>query len=227
MRSGWWQQTVVLCLVVGGHLAALALTLAHSIEPVIEPEPITPPAIVGIMLPPPVAAPQPKPVPELQPQPQSKPKQQPKPAPKPLPKAPPSEKAVKAPSVTPAKPPVQPAKTAPANTASRNTMPTKAAPVAAAIQLPSAEALGLHNKAPVYPQLSRKKKEQGTVVLLVLVKADGTVGEIQLKTSSGFSRLDQAAFQGVKRWQFQPALEQGKPVDYWYELPMTFRLNPR
>jgi protein TonB len=105
------------------------------------------------------------------------------------------------------------------------TAPAKAAPSAPAIQPPSAEAQGLNNKAPLYPQLSRKKKEQGTVLLLILVKADGTVSEIKLKTSSGFTRLDQAARQAVKRWQFQPALKEGQPIDFWYELPLKFSLN--
>lgn len=202
---------------LGCHLAALALTLADSNEPAPEPEVVTPPTIVGIMLPPPVAPPQPKPkpLPEPKPQPKQKPKPLPKPLSKPLPKAPPSEKAVSAPPVEPPPPPVRKAKAAPA----------KAAAAAPAIQPPSAEAQGLNNKAPLYPQLSRKKKEQGTVLLLILVKADGTVGEIKLKTSSGFTRLDQAAKQAVKRWQFQPALKEGQPIDFWYELPLKFRLN--
>lgn len=221
MRSGWQQQAGVLGLVLGGHVLALALTLAHSTEPLPKPEPetMTPPTIVGIMLPPPVATPQPKPEPQPKPQPEPKPQQKPKPTPKPLakplPKAPPSEKAVSAPKVQPPPPAVKTAKTAPA----------KAAPSTPAIQPPSAEAQGLQNKAPLYPQLSRKKKEQGTVLLLILVKADGTVGDIKLKTSSGYSRLDQAARQAVKRWQFQPALKDGKPIDFWYELPLKFTLN--
>lgn len=222
MRSAWRQQAGVLGLVLGAHLAALALTLAHSDEPSPkrEPEAITPPTIVGMMLPPPVAKPQPKPTPLPEPKPQQKPKPQPKPTPKPLPKAAPSEKALSAPPLTPAPEPVKPIKTAPIKTA-----PAKSAPAAPAIQPPSAEAQGLNNKAPLYPLLSRKKKEQGTVLLLILVKADGTVGDIQLKTSSGFSRLDQAAKQAVKRWQFQPALKDGNPIDFWYELPLKFSLN--
>lgn len=222
MRSGLRQQAGVLCLVLACHLAALALTFAHSNEPMPEPEVVTPPTIVGIMLaPPPVAQPRlkPKPLPEPKPQPKQQPKPTPAPLPKalskPLPKAPPSEKAVSAPQVQPASTPVKKTKTA----------PTKTVPAEPAIQPPSAEAQGLNNKAPLYPQLSRKKKEQGTVLLLILVKADGTVGEIQLKTSSGYARLDQAARQAVKRWRFQPALKEGQPIDFWYELPLKFSLK--
>lgn len=217
MRSGWRQPVGVLGLVLTVHVAALALTLAHSTEPLPEPETITPPTIVGIMLPPPETKPQP--VPESEPQPKPKPQQKPQPTPKPLaaplPKAPPSDKAVSTPKVQPTPPPVATAKATSAKTA----------PATPTIQPPSAEAQGLNNKAPIYPQLSRKKKEQGTVLLLILVKADGTVGEIKLQTSSGYSRLDQAAKQAVKRWQFQPAQQDGKNIDFWYELPLKFQLK--
>ena len=213
MRSGWRQPVGVFGLVLTVHVAALALTLAHSTEPLPEPEPetITPPTIVGIMLPPPEAKPQPVPQPVAQPE----PKPQQKPTPAPLPKAPPSDKAVSPPKVQPPTPPVATAQVASAKTA----------PAVPKIQPPSAEAQGLNNKAPLYPQLSRKKKEQGTVLLLILVKADGTVDAIKLQTSSGYARLDQAAKQAVKRWQFQPAQQDGKNIDFWYELPLKFQLN--
>jgi protein TonB len=215
----------VLGLVLGCHVAALALTLAQSAEPLPAPQTITPPPMTGIMLPPQVDAPQPqaKPMPapkaQPQPQPQPKPQQKPQPTAKPLPKAAPSEKAVSTPPVSP--PPTSVSK---ARTAAPATMPAPM-PKTPVIQPPSAEALGLNNKAPIYPQLSRKKKEQGTVLLLILVKADGTVGEIKLQTSSGYSRLDQAAKQAVKHWQFQPAQQDGKNIDFWYELPLKFQLN--
>jgi periplasmic protein TonB len=232
MRSGMRQQAWIVCLVLGCHLAVLALTLAHSSESVTKAVP--PPTIIGVMLaPPPVAKPlQPEPVapkpltkPVTQPTkpvakpiekttPKTTPKKTPtaKPKPRPLPKAEASEKAITAPVAEPS----IPTKTEP-HLPSTPSVPT--------IQPPSAQAQGLNNQPPVYPQLSRKKKEQGTVLLLLMVKADGTVGEVQITTSSGFSRLDQAAIQAVKRWNFQPAQQQGKSIDFWYELPLTFRLN--
>lgn len=63
------------------------------------------------------------------------------------------------------------------------------------------------------------------MLLKLLVKADGSVGSISVLKSSGFSRLDQAALQAVKHWRFTPATQQGKNIDYWYEMPMTFALN--
>jgi protein TonB len=104
---------------------------------------------------------------------------------------------------------------------------TKAIPAPTpTVQLPLSDAAGLNNKPPMYPKMSRKLKEQGRVILLLLVKADGTVAEVRIQRSSGFGRLDQAALHAVKRWTFIPAKQQGKAIDYWYEMPLNFTLNP-
>lgn len=95
----------------------------------------------------------------------------------------------------------------------------------ASYQAPSAEAQGLNNAAPAYPPTSRKKREQGVVWLEVHVGVQGELLEIKLKTSSGFSRLDDAALRAVKHWRFQPALRDGKAVDAWYDLPVRFSLT--
>lgn len=76
-----------------------------------------------------------------------------------------------------------------------------------------------------YPLASRRNREQGTVVLKVLVKANGTAGTAEIKTSSGFSRLDSAALEAVKTLRFEPAMAGGKPVEEWVAVPFVFRLN--
>lgn len=208
---------VILCLVIAVHLTGLAVAMAVSTPPVAEPVP--PPTIMAVLLSTPKAEPAPQPV-KIKPvepvKPVVKVRPKPVPKPKPLPKAPPSERAVQA-------PPEPAVKTVTKKTAPAATQPVKAQP--APVLPPSAEAKGLQNPAPVYPQMSRKKKEQGTVWLLLEVKADGTVGDISIKQSSGFSRLDQAARQAVKKWQFEPAKQNGKAIDFWYEMPVNFSLN--
>jgi len=79
------------------------------------------------------------------------------------------------------------------------------------------------NAQPVYPTWSQKNREQGTVVLRVLVKSDGTAGNVEIKSSSGYPRLDQSAIQAVKYWLFTPATRDGKPIDEVYELDITFK----
>ena len=87
------------------------------------------------------------------------------------------------------------------------------------------EASTLNNPAPKYPKRSRQRGEQGTVVLTILIKADGSVGQAQLKQSSGFTRLDKAALKAIKRWRYQAAEQNGTTIDYWYVQAMTFSLN--
>ncbi|PKQ01127.1 MAG: energy transducer TonB [Alphaproteobacteria bacterium HGW-Alphaproteobacteria-13] len=67
-------------------------------------------------------------------------------------------------------------------------------------------------KPPRYPQESRRKREQGTVVLMVLLAADGTVADLSISQSSGFARLDQAALSAVRRWRWSPTLRGGVAV---------------
>jgi protein TonB len=67
---------------------------------------------------------------------------------------------------------------------------------------------------PIYPPAARRAKVGGTVHLDVIVRSDGTVGEITVVDStrpdSGF---EAAAIAAVKRWRYQPALRDQKPVD--------------
>lgn len=58
--------------------------------------------------------------------------------------------------------------------------------------------------SPVYPRESSRRREQGTVVLRVLVDPAGRPAQIQIERSSGFERLDVAARQAVEKALFQP-----------------------
>ena len=81
------------------------------------------------------------------------------------------------------------------------------------------------NRKPPYPRLSRINEEQGTVVLRVLVKADGTAGDVEIKNSSSFPLLDESARSTVRTWRFKPATVDGKPVAEWYQLAIPFTLQ--
>lgn len=208
---------IALLLVIGVHLGVLATILLSPSEPA--PVEIAQPTIQGVivMAEPKVEPPPPEPLPPPPP-PEKKPEPTPKPKPKPLPKAPPSERAVKAPEPEPEPTPPPAVETPPAE-------PKPVAPAPAPVVPPRADAGQLSNPAPVYPTLSRRMREQGTVVLDILIRADGTVGEIKLKSSSGFKRLDDAAITAVRRWRYQPATQGGKAIDFWYELPLEFNLH--
>ncbi|TCM35397.1 MULTISPECIES: energy transducer TonB [Novosphingobium] len=65
---------------------------------------------------------------------------------------------------------------------------------------------------PRYPVESRRKREQGTVVLMVILGADGSVADISVSKSSGFERLDKAALSAVRRWKWSPTRRDGAAV---------------
>jgi periplasmic protein TonB len=58
---------------------------------------------------------------------------------------------------------------------------------------------------PAYPPASRRADEEGTVLVKLIVAANGRVVDARVERSSGFPRLDQAALQAVRNWQFSSA----------------------
>lgn len=90
---------------------------------------------------------------------------------------------------------------------------------------PRIDASHLNNPAPPYPPVSRRLREEGKVLLEVYILSDGTVGEIRLKTSSGYPRLDKSALEAVQHWRYVPAKRGGEPIPYWYVQPIVFSLR--
>jgi len=79
---------------------------------------------------------------------------------------------------------------------------------------------------PDYPPTSRRLGEEGSVILQVLVGADGKVQEGKIKTSSGFPRLDEAALKhALRAWRFTPGTEDGAPVTTWHSIKVTFKIE--
>lgn len=80
---------------------------------------------------------------------------------------------------------------------------------------------------PPYPATAREQRLEGTVLLDVQVRADGRVGEVRLKRTSGTLVLDAAALETVKRWTFVPARSGPRTVESWVEVPVKFSLVAR
>ena len=86
--------------------------------------------------------------------------------------------------------------------------------------IPSTRAL------PKYPDLPRRVGVQGTVILLIVVEKDGSVGQIEVVRSSdqrwGF---DLAAIDAVKQWRYRPALLGERPVAAYITVMVEFSLS--
>jgi len=117
--------------------------------------------------------------------------------------------------------PTPPAAEAPAAKTSND-----AAPAAAqAVVQPRFDAAYLNNPAPTYPPLSRRMGETGRVFLRVHVQPSGSPDQVEIRTSSGFPRLDNAAQEAVKRWRFVPAKQGSELVAAWVVVPISFSLE--
>lgn len=134
------------------------------------------------------------------------------------------EKTLPEPVSEPVREPVEPTPVAPPVAVA----PAEPAPVAIApppVIPPRFDAQYLDNPAPSYPSLSRRLREQGTVMLRVYVQPTGLPADIELKQSSGHARLDEVALNTVKRWRFVPARENDTAVAGWVVVPITFSLR--
>jgi protein TonB len=189
----------------------LVAVLVEPERPVMEPprreEPPPPPPLVRKVAP----APAPRPVPVARPTPA------PTPMPAPAPEAPvaASTPVALAPVTTPVADNAPPAPPAP--------VVAKAPP--AAVELPSSDAEYLQNPKPAYPPISRRLREEGKVVLDVLIGADGTAQQARVQRSSGFERLDLAALATVQRWRYVPGRKGGVATAMWFSVPIQFVLE--
>lgn len=105
---------------------------------------------------------------------------------------------------------------------SANTGPAQAAPAAPKVELPSKDAEYLNNPKPRYPFMSLRAGEQGRVLVKVFIGADGLPQKAEVKTSSGFERLDRTALDSVLQWRYVPGKVGGVAQSMWYVVPVDF-----
>jgi protein TonB len=74
---------------------------------------------------------------------------------------------------------------------------------------------------PDYPAIARKRKEEGTVTLLITLEG-ANVLSVTVEKSSGFSALDEAAAAAVRRWRFEPGRNAARVQA---RVPVTFKLK--
>lgn len=81
----------------------------------------------------------------------------------------------------------------------------------------------LHQEVPVYPAVARAVKQQGDVVVRMVIDTHGVPTSVQVE--QGPSLLRAAAEQSARRWRFSPALVNGQPVPASFLLTLKFRLQ--
>jgi protein TonB len=207
-----WQRIVALCSTFTLHVAAVAVVAIPLAVPLSRTLPLVVPTALFEVKPAPVTKPEP-------------------PGPVPPPRVPRTHK----PTLAPAPPTEAPAPTT-----------TNAIPVESPMATPAsagASTYGIPSDAPAsptgeartlaydgalklrYPPTSVRQREQGTVLLRVLVDAGGSVQRIEIERSSGHALLDAAARAAVERAHFRPVLRNGLAVPAWGLVPIEFRLD--
>src|SRR5206468_1880890 len=68
----------------------------------------------------------------------------------------------------------------------------------------------------------RVEAAQGRVVLRILVRPDGSIGQVAIAESSGSPVLDEAAVRAAAEWVFVPATRDSQPVEAWAIVPIRF-----
>ncbi|MCG6535110.1 MAG: energy transducer TonB, partial [Syntrophales bacterium LBB04] len=81
------------------------------------------------------------------------------------------------------------------------------------------------NVYPRYPEIARLRGYEGVVLLSAEIHADGTVGVLMIKRSSGYTILDRSAYDAVRTWKFEPGREMGRPRTMWVDVPVKFVLR--
>lgn len=205
--------------VVAFHVAALwALQtglLRRAVEMVVPVEilsqMVTPPAPPKVEPPPPAPPP-----PQPKPQPVVKKAPTPPPAPQPV--------AIADPTPAPAAPTgvVEPQPPAPPVAAP---VAPPAPPAPPRVELPSSDADYLQNPKPTYPAMSRRLREEGTVIVRVMIGADGQPQRAELKKSSGFERLDRDAIAYVMKCRYKPGTVNGVAQAMWKDAPVVYTLT--
>ncbi len=112
------------------------------------------------------------------------------------------------------------------------------AKIAPAVSSPAQTQAGVHALAemseptflsppspPTYPTLARKRGQEGTVWLDIVLDAQGTQAQLHILKSSGVAMLDTAALSAVSRWRFRPYEVSGIGRPSRVRIPIEFSLN--
>jgi periplasmic protein TonB len=91
--------------------------------------------------------------------------------------------------------------------------------LSAGVKLPTR----IKDVSPVYPEIARKARVQGVVILEAIIGVDGKVQQARVLRSVPL--LDQAALNAVQSWEYTPTLLSGRPVPIIMTVTVQFRLE--
>jgi len=81
----------------------------------------------------------------------------------------------------------------------------------------------IYKPEPEYSEEARKAKFQGSVLLAIVILADGSTTNIRVIRPLGLG-LDEKAIEAVQKWKFRPSMKDGHPVAVSANVEVNFRL---
>ena len=84
----------------------------------------------------------------------------------------------------------------------------------------------VHRESPVYPFMARKLGKEGSVVLRIVLDAEGRLQSIETVDASGFG-FTEAARAAIRKSTFAPAVRNGRAEPSQVLVPVRFVLNER
>jgi protein TonB len=75
-----------------------------------------------------------------------------------------------------------------------------------------------------YSDAARRANLEGEVVMEIVIRRDGTVGDVRILNGLGLD-LNDRAVRAVKQWRFAPGQMKGVAVDVVVEVAVEFRLR--
>jgi protein TonB len=76
---------------------------------------------------------------------------------------------------------------------------------------------------PVYPEIARAARVEGTVILEAVLDTNGRVTQLRVLKSAAM--LDQAALDAVRQWRYTPSFYGGHPVSVLMTITVRFQLQ--
>ena len=84
---------------------------------------------------------------------------------------------------------------------------------------------GMINKNAIYPPIAIEARQEGRVVIEVLIGIDGVAKDAKYLVSLPGTGLDEAALDAILMTHFEPAYQRDKPVPVRMAIPVDFRLR--
>jgi len=102
-------------------------------------------------------------------------------------------------------------------------IPARPAPVKPLVVSHWAEGNLIYRVQPIYPNLARQARVQGTVELRAVISKAGTIENLVLV--HGHPMLSAAAIEAVRQWRYRPYLLNDEPIEVETEITVNFLLS--